>query len=103
MCLFSLRVRVRVRVWSFRRPARKAALFLFASVMLAACTVPPPLGANEPPDAVDRIRAVDLQPRSPQSSATADTGSAGNRPQLYYGSSGGLALARARPLATASI
>src|SRR6202047_2431536 len=57
--------------------------------MLAACTVPPPVGANEPPDAVDRIRAVDLQPRVPQSSATADTGTGGNRPQLYYGSSGG--------------
>ncbi|MDQ6870089.1 MAG: type II secretion system protein GspD, partial [Pseudomonadota bacterium] len=59
--------------------------------MLAACTIPPPVGANEPPDAVDRIREVDLQPRFPQSSANADTGSAGNRPQLYYGSSGGQA------------
>ncbi|HXN89108.1 MAG TPA: secretin N-terminal domain-containing protein, partial [Methylocella sp.] len=89
MCLFSLRVGVGVRVRGFRRPARGAALFLLASAMLAACTVPPPVGANEPPDAVDRIRAVDLQPRFPQSSPNADTGSAGNRPQLYYGSSGG--------------
>jgi len=89
MCLLSLRVWV--RVWGFRRPARGTALFLLASAMLAACTIPPPVGANEPPDAVDRIRAVDLQPRSPQSSANADTGSAGNRTQLYYGSSGGQA------------
>src|ERR1700724_3555621 len=89
MSQFSLMVRV--RAWVFRRPAREAALFLLASTMLAACTVPPRVGANEPPDAVDRIRAVDLQPRFPQSSATADTGSAGNRPQLYYGSSGGQA------------
>ncbi|PZR82672.1 MAG: type II secretion system protein GspD, partial [Hyphomicrobiales bacterium] len=59
--------------------------------MLAACTAPPPLGANEPPDATDRIRAADLQPRFPQSSATADTGSGPNRPQLYYGNSGGQA------------
>src|SRR5690348_3279186 len=89
MCLSSLRVGV--RVGGFRRPATGAALFLFASAMLAACTTPPPVGANEPPDAVDRIRAIDLQPRFPQSSATADTGSAGNRPQVYYGSSGGQA------------
>src|ERR1700732_1448979 len=92
MYLFSLRVGVGVRVRGFRRPARGAALFLLASAMLAACTVPPPVGANEPPDAVDRIRAVDLQPRFPQSSPNADTGSAGNRPQLYYGSSGGQAM-----------
>src|SRR3984893_15444967 len=89
MYLFSLRVRA--RVWGFPRPARGVALFLFASAMLAACTTPPPVGANEPPDAVDRIRDVDLQPRFPQSSATADTGSAGNRPQVYYGSSDGQA------------
>src|ERR1700675_3737268 len=93
MYLFSLRVGggVGVRVWGFRRPARGAALFLLASAILAACTIPPPVGANEPPDAVDRIRAVDLQPRFPQSSPNADTGSAGNGPQLYYGSSGGQA------------
>src|ERR1700730_4336400 len=93
MCLFSLRVGVGVgvRVWGFRRPARGAALFLLASAMLAGCTIPPPVGANEPPDAVDRVRAADLQPRFPQSSANADTGSAGNRRQLYYGSSGGQA------------
>ncbi|MGH6936801.1 MAG: secretin N-terminal domain-containing protein, partial [Methylocella sp.] len=89
MYLFSLRVGVRVS--GFLRLARGAALFLFASAMLAACTIPPPIGANEPPDAVDRIRAADLQPRFPQPSATADTGSGGNRPHLYYGSSGGQA------------
>ncbi|MGH6845180.1 MAG: type II secretion system secretin GspD, partial [Methylocella sp.] len=50
------------------------------------------MGANEPPDAADRIRAADLQPRFPQSpAATADTGSGGIRPQLFYGSSGGQA------------
>src|SRR5580704_4900456 len=89
MCLFSLRIGV--RIWGFRHPARGAALFLLAGAMLAGCTIPPPVGANEPPDAVDRIRAADLQPRFPQSSANADTGSAGNRRQLYYGSSGGQA------------
>src|SRR5438105_8734442 len=87
MSLFSLMVGV--RAWVFRRPAGEAALFLLASTILAACTVPPPVGSNEPPDAVDRIRAVDLQPRFPQSSATSDTGTGGNRPQLYYGSSSG--------------
>src|ERR1700730_16648470 len=93
MYLFSLRVGVGVgvRVWGFRRPARGAALFLLASAMLAACTIPPPGGANERPDGADGVRAVDLQPRSPQSSANADTGSGGNRRQLYYGSSGGQA------------
>ena len=64
---------------------------MFAAAMLGSCTTPPPVGTNEPPDALDRIRAVDLQPRFPQSSATADTGSAGDRSQLYYGSSGGQA------------
>src|ERR1700724_412544 len=87
MSLFSLMVRV--RVWVFRRPARGAALFLLASAVLAAGPGPPPVGNNEPPDAVDRIRAADLQPRFPQSSATADTGTGGNRPRLFYGSSGG--------------
>ncbi|MGH6846727.1 MAG: secretin N-terminal domain-containing protein, partial [Methylocella sp.] len=64
---------------------------MFASAILAACTIPPPAGANEPPDAMDQIRAADLQPRFPQSSPNADTGSGPNRPQLYYGSSGGQA------------
>jgi general secretion pathway protein D len=59
--------------------------------MLAACTTPPPVGVNEPPDALDHIRAADLQPRFPQPIGTADTGSAGIKPQLYYGTTGGQA------------
>ncbi|MGH6851482.1 MAG: type II secretion system secretin GspD, partial [Methylocella sp.] len=89
MSLFSLRLLV--RFWGFRRGAKAAALFVFPSAMLAACTIPPPVGANEPPDAMDQIRAADLQPRFPQSTATANTGSGPNRPQLFYGSSGGQA------------
>ncbi|MGQ0444644.1 MAG: secretin N-terminal domain-containing protein, partial [Beijerinckiaceae bacterium] len=92
MTLFSFVVLV--RDWGFRRAAGGAALlalFICANAMLAACTTPLPAGANEPPDAFDKIRAADLRPRFPQSSPTADTGTAGNRTELYFGSSAGQA------------
>ena len=41
-------------------------------------------GGNDPPDAVDRIRSTDLQPRFPQQSASVNTG-ARNGQRAYYG------------------
>nr|WP_244406215.1 type II secretion system secretin GspD [Methylocella silvestris] len=57
-------------------------------VLVAACAQTPLIGGgNEAPDAVDRVRGLDLQPRFPKSSDTVNTGVGGNdRPQLYYGS-----------------
>ncbi|WP_395696676.1 type II secretion system secretin GspD [Methylocella sp.] len=43
-------------------------------------------GGNDAPDAVDKIRGVDLQPRFPKQTGTVNTGTGGDRPQLYYGS-----------------
>jgi len=46
----------------------------------------PPYVANEPPDAADQVRAADLQPRFPVSTATINTGaSSGPRPFVSYG------------------
>lgn len=60
-------------------------LVVFASAMLAACSTVPPIGANEPPDAVDHVRSLDLQPRFPDATGTVSTASAVDRPQVYYG------------------
>jgi len=56
--------------------------------MLAACSSTPPIGSNEPPDSLDRVRSIDLEPRALDATGTISTGTAGNRPQVYYGSSG---------------
>ena len=61
---------------------------VFACAMLAACSTAPPIGSNEPPDALDRVRAIDLQARLPEVTGTTNTGSGGLSPQVYYGSSG---------------
>ncbi|MBO0734715.1 MAG: type II secretion system protein GspD, partial [Methylocapsa sp.] len=64
-----------------------AASLLFAAAALSACSSsPPPYGTNEPPDALDRVREMDLRPRVPGPVSTADTGTGDARPQLYYGS-----------------
>ncbi|HUZ91453.1 MAG TPA: secretin N-terminal domain-containing protein, partial [Methylocella sp.] len=56
--------------------------------MLAACSTAPPIGSNEPPDALDRVRSIDLQPRALEASGTVSTATQGLRPQVYYGNSG---------------
>ncbi|MGA7655373.1 MAG: secretin N-terminal domain-containing protein, partial [Methylocella sp.] len=63
-------------------------LLVFASAMLAACSTVPPIGSNEPPDSLDRVRSIDLEPHPLDATGTISTGTAGNRPQVYYGSSG---------------
>ena len=64
-------------------------MLVFASAMLAACSSVPPFGSNEPPDALDRIRSLDLSAaRSPEATGTVNTGTRGNQAQVYYGSSG---------------
>ncbi len=57
-------------------------LAIFASAMLTACSTVPPIGTNEPPDAVDNVRSLDLQPRFPQATPTANTASAEDRSQV---------------------
>jgi general secretion pathway protein D len=63
-------------------------MLVFASAMLASCSSTPPIGANEPPDSLDRVRSINLEPRTLDATGTISTGTAGNRPQVYYGSSG---------------
>ncbi len=77
-----------VQVWGFCYSRRWRALPVLACAMLAACSSVPPIGSNEPPDALDRVRAIDLQPRAPEATGTVNTGSGGMSPQVYYGSSG---------------
>ncbi len=72
--------------------ALSAALILFACGLLAGCgSSSLTLGGagNDPPDALDRVRAIDLQPRSPRATELVSTGTAGgDRPMVYYGSGG---------------
>ena len=63
-------------------------MLVFASAVLAACSTVPPIGSNEPPDSLDRVRSINLEPRTLDATGTISTGTAGNRPQVYYGSSG---------------
>ncbi|PNG24506.1 type II secretion system secretin GspD [Methylocella silvestris] len=82
-----LRLQGRAKVYLSSRVI-SAGLFVCISVLVAACAQSPLMGGgNEAPDAVDRVRGLDLQPRFPKSSDTVNTGVGGNdRPQLYYGS-----------------
>jgi general secretion pathway protein D len=44
-------------------------------------------GGTEMPDAFDKVRGIDLQPKFPRNTETINTGTGGNeKPQLYYGS-----------------
>lgn len=81
---------VQAQQFGFLRAALSAALVLFACWMLAACSSPPvgEVGV-EAPDALDRVRGIDLQPRFPRSTETVSTATAGGeRPLVYYGSGG---------------
>jgi general secretion pathway protein D len=54
--------------------------------MLAACILTAGTNGAEQPDAIDQVRAADLQPRFPQPTGMIDTGSkAGNHASVYYG------------------
>ena len=68
-----------------------AALLLFIGALVASCsqmqTQPLVGGGDELPDAIDKVRGLDLQPRfpkAPQNVATVPSGS--EHPSLYYGS-----------------
>nr|WP_036256871.1 type II secretion system secretin GspD [Methylocapsa acidiphila] len=73
-----------------RLAALFAALILCACGMLAACSSPP-LGSvgTEAPDALDRVRGLDLQPRFPRPTESVSTGTGNDRPLVYYGNGGG--------------
>jgi general secretion pathway protein D len=61
-------------------------LFALACATLAACNLTS-MGesGNDPPDALDRIRSADLQPRFPQQPAATPGARNGQRPSTYYG------------------
>ncbi len=74
------------------RPARAAsvaACCAVGGVLLAACNLIS-LGQPgiDPPDAVDRVRATDLQPRFPAPAQNANTGAGSPRGSTYMGTSG---------------
>jgi general secretion pathway protein D len=81
-----LKIRRRARVYPASR-VLSAALALCVASCSQMQTQPLIGGGNELPDAVDRVRGLDLQPRFPKASETVNTGSQGaERPSLYYGS-----------------
>jgi general secretion pathway protein D len=64
-----------------------ALCLIIASAGLAACNLTSSDLGNDPPDAVDRVRATDLEPRFPGGAETVNTGSPkGRRPLTVYGS-----------------
>jgi general secretion pathway protein D len=86
--LFQIRRRAKVYLSS---RVLSAALLLCVAVFAASCsqmqTQPLIGGGNELPDAIDKVRGLDLQPRFPKSSETVNTGTQGaERPAIYYGS-----------------
>ena len=74
-----------------RRPAVRALLagagIAVCGALLSACNLTAGgESGTAPPDAVDRVRQTDLQPRFPAPSEGANTGAGGQRPASYYGS-----------------
>ncbi|HTV33493.1 MAG TPA: secretin N-terminal domain-containing protein, partial [Methylocella sp.] len=69
-------------------PVTGALLAFFIGLMLASCSTTLPYGTNEPPDALDHVRALDLAPRFPDTTGTINTAAAPLRAQVYYGSQG---------------
>lgn|SRR5579883_470649 len=76
-----------VRVGLIDGRVRLAALLGGMTAALCSCASPPAIGTNEPPDAVDRVRSLDLTPHALRPTPTADTGTGQAAPQVYYGSS----------------
>src|ERR1700682_4485618 len=74
-------------------------VLLALTVVMAACELSPPGPLpNSSPDAMERIRATDLQPRFPQHSQTVDTAAANSpRASVYRGDIVTSAVAKARP------
>jgi general secretion pathway protein D len=79
-----------------------AAAAILAATVLAACNMLTGNGDNASPDALDRVRAADLQPRFPQPAPGANTGTSGGPRATSYFGSGVPAAAEAPPGATAS-
>ncbi len=83
-------IQCRAKVYLSSR-AFSGALLLCGAILVASCsqmqTQPLIGGGNELPDAIDKVRGIDLTPRFPKQSETVNTGTQGaDRPQLYYGS-----------------
>ncbi len=79
------RIQSCAKIYPFRWA--KAAALLLCAALIASCTQVPLIGGgNELPDATDRVRGLDLQPKFPRSTETVNTGTQGNeRPALYFG------------------
>src|SRR5262245_3268083 len=77
------------RICRLKRLRKGAALLFFAGAALSACTTSPPYGNNATPDSVDRVRGLDLSPRFPRPTPTADTGTGDAKPKLYFGTGDG--------------
>jgi general secretion pathway protein D len=75
---------------------------ILAATVLAACNMLTGNGDNASPDALDRIRAADLQPRFPQPAPGANTGTAGGPRATSFFGSGVPAAAESSPGATPS-
>jgi len=76
-----------LRGYRWARVGAAGVLFALACATLAACNLTSmgEGGGNDPPDALDRIRSADLQPRFPQQPAATPCARNGQRPSTYYG------------------
>ncbi|MGO9672608.1 MAG: type II secretion system secretin GspD [Methylocella sp.] len=82
-------IQCRAKVYLSSRTV-SAALLVCVAVFAASCSQmqQQPLigGGNELPDAIDKVRGLDLTPRFPKSVETVNTGAQGaDRPAIYYG------------------
>jgi general secretion pathway protein D len=78
---------IALRDYRMAQAGAAALCLVVAGAALAACNLTSMEAGQAPPDAVDRIRATDLQPRFPGGPETAETGSGkGQRTSTYYGS-----------------
>jgi general secretion pathway protein D len=77
-----------LREYQMARAGLAVLCLVVAGAGLAACNLTSMEG-NDAPDAVDRVRATDLQPRFPSAAETANTGSPKSpRPATFYGGGG---------------
>jgi general secretion pathway protein D len=72
--------------WRAQLRAALLSCIVVAGAALAGCDVKTAGLTLDPPDATDRVRTTDLQPRFPKQTETNDPGTRPRRPAVYYGS-----------------
>jgi general secretion pathway protein D len=72
--------------WRAGLRAALVSCLVVAGAGLAGCDVKTAGLTLDPPDATDRVRAADLQPKFPKQTETSDPGATRRRPAVYYGS-----------------